>query len=668
MLSLGCAVGPRSEVAEGEPSGGDLRFAPLFQSGAVLQRDMPLPVWGRATPGSRVRCRLGSDAAVTVTDGFGNFRLWLPPQSAGTGKELILEELASGRRVVSENIAVGEVYLLAGQSNMELPLHRALDGDAAKNYPADPDLRMFRVPVTKLPGPQPEARGKWQTATAESAANFSAVGYHFGRTLRRELGVPVGLIGAYLGGMGAESFVSREALLANPDFAADAAKYDVLEFSEDHYRDLPPDRAVPDGGDAAIFARLDELFPGEPAKLGEAQKWHTPEFDDAAWQEMELPDSWTLAGYNHAGVFWFRKYVDIPAEWAGHDLTLGIGAADKCDETFFNGEKVGQTGHFRRFEHWNTPRTYRIPGRLVKPGSNLIAVRVASAASISADGGLIGPAAEMKLECGSAAIPLTGKWKLRMEHNFGTAGMEFMRLLGPGAPASLHMLYDNMIHPLIPAALRGVVWYQGEANAICMADSYERLLLTLIDDWKFRWGRRDMNFIIIQLPGFQTARDYDAHSQWAKLREAQRRAALTSGSDLVVTLEYGEADDIHPRNKKPVGERAGAIAARRIAGKPACQAPAPVKCRREDRTLIVEFDAPVVLLRGEKPAALVIAGADGEFHPAAAEIAAGGREIRLTSAAVPAPVRVRYAWSNNPAAANLGGSNDLPVSPFALAQ
>lgn len=668
MLSLGCAVGSRSEIVKDRPSDAVLRFAPLFQSGAVLQRDMPLPVWGRATPGSRVRCRLGSDSAVTVTDGFGNFRLWLPPQSAGTGKELILEELASGRRAVSENIAVGEVYLASGQSNMEFPLCRALDGEAAKTYPADPELRMFVVPVTTLPGPQPEARGEWRTATAENAANFSAVGYHFGRTLRRELGVPVGVIGAYLGGMGAETFVSREALLANPDFSADAVKYDVAEFSEDHYRDLPPDRAVPSGGDAAIFARLDALFPGEPEVIGEKQGWHRPDFDDAAWREMDLPDSWTLAGYNHAGVFWFRKQVDIPAEWAGRDLTLGIGAADKSDETFFNGEKVGQTGHFRRFAHWNTPRTYRIPGRLVKPGRNLIAVRVASAASICADGGLIGPAEAMKLECGSAAISLTGKWKLCMEHNFGTIGMEFMRMLGPGAPASLHMLYDNMIHPLIPAALRGVVWYQGEANAICMADSYERLLLTLIDDWRFRWGRKDLNFIIIQLPGYQSVRDYDEHSQWAKLREAQRRAALTSGSDLVVTLEYGDVNELHPLNKKPVGERAGLAAARRIAGRPAYRAPAPVKCRREGRALIVEFDAPVILLRGEKPETLVIAGADGAFYPAAAEIVAGGRAIRLASAAVPAPVRVRYAWSNNPAAANLGGSGNLPVSPFALAQ
>ena len=250
IVSLMLSLASQLEVRADQSAIADLRFAPLFQSGAVLQRDMPLPVWGRATPGSRVRCRLGHDAAVTVTDGFGNFRLYLPPQCAGTGRELVLEELSSGRRVVSTNIAVGEVYIVSGQSNMALPLRNALDDEATKAAPADPELRLFQIPVTQLPGPQPETRGRWLTATLENAAGFSAVGYYFGRTLRRELGVPVGLIGAYQGGVGAESFVSREALLANPDFAADAAKYDVLAYSEEHYRKLPLDQALPSFGES----------------------------------------------------------------------------------------------------------------------------------------------------------------------------------------------------------------------------------------------------------------------------------------------------------------------------------------------------------------------------------------------------------------------------------
>ena len=644
---------------------GALRFAALFRSGAILQRDMPLPIWGTAAPGSRVRCTLGRDSAVTVADDRGDFMLRLPPQSAGRGRKLVLEDLTTGRRTVSRDIAIGEIYLAAGQSNMEFPVGRAAEAEAAMISPDDPDLRMFRIPVSTCPGLRREISGKWQSATAESIAGFSAVAYYFARTLRRELDVPVGIVGAYMGGVGAETFVSREALMTDPDFAADTERYDFAEFAPQLYRDLPLTRDLPNGSER-LFERLDELFPDEPEPLGERRGWHLPDHPDADWQEMDLPDSWTLAGHNHAGVFWFRKTVDLPDAWAGKPLELGIGAADKSDETFFNGVRVGATGSFRRFDHWNTPRVYAVPGKLVRPGRNVIAVRVASAASICADGGLIGPSEAMFLKSGKKRMTLTGRWKLRMEHDFGTIGMEFMRMQGPGSTTSLHILYDNMIHPLIPAALRGALWYQGEANAICMAGSYRRLLETLIADWKYRWGQREFDFIVIQLPGFQRERAYDESSQWARLREAQRLAAIHSGSSLAVTLEFGDVYELHAPLKRPVGERCGLIAARKIAGRPPYQAPAPTKCRREGETLIVEFDGPLQLLRGDRVETAMLAGADGVFHPAQADIGFGGRLLRLASATVIAPERVRYAWSNNPVMANLGGGEGLPVSPFEL--
>ncbi|MBR2344154.1 MAG: hypothetical protein IKA71_00010 [Lentisphaeria bacterium] len=662
MLSLGCAVKDAASNTTAENQ--NLRFGALFQSGAVLQRDIPLPVWGKAVPGSRVRCSLDNDSAVTFADCEGNFKLYLPPQKAGYNKKLVLEDIASGHKIVSENIAIGEVYLAAGQSNMEFPVQRTIDAETTAKIPADDNIRFFRIQVTKYPLCQPEVRGSWQSDSPETRANFSGVGYHFARTLKEKLNVPVGVIGAYLGGMNAETFISREALLSNPDFAEQTARYDLLAFSEENYRNIPENQELPDHG-ARIYDGIDALFPEEPEKTGEKLMWHTPGFDDSAWESMELPDSWTQAGYNHAGVFWFRKTVDIPEAWAGRDLTLGIGAADKCDETFFNGKKVGATGDFRRFENWNVPRVYTIPGKSVKAGRALIAVRVASAASICADGGLIGPAAEMKLACGQESISLTGAWKLKKEHDFGTAGMTFMSTIGPGYAGSLHMLYDNMIHPLIPFAMRGVLWYQGEANAICMAGTYKNLLLTLINDWRSRWGQKQLDFIIIQLPGFQTIRPYGKHSQWARLREAQRLSANASGSDLVVTLKYGDVDDIHPRNKKPVGEASALAAAARINGNAPYQAPEAQSCRPEKNTLLINFNAPISTDNSQTPAALVIAGSDGIFYPAQAEIC-NNTTLKLSAPEVSMPVKVRYAWSDNPLMANLCGSNGLPVSPFEI--
>lgn len=645
-----------------KPQKQEFRFASLFGSGAVFQRDTPLPVWGKAAPFCKIRCSIDNSSAVTISDDAGNFKLYLPPQKAGTGKTLIAEEIASGRKIISENIAVGEVYLASGQSNIEFQLKKSLSWTDDKPSADDPDFRFFQVPMTAYPFRKNDVEGKWETSTAQSAGNFSAIAYHFAKILRKKLNVPVGIIGAYKGGTGAETFVSREALLTNSDFAEETAKYELLLYSEQTYKTMTKGNLLPDGN-AKIFSGLDAIFPDEPQEIGREKQWHKAEFDDTSWKEIYLPDDWTAAGYNHAGVFWFRKTVVLPDSWAGEDIEIGIGAADKCDETCFNGEKIGSTGNFRRFDHWNTPRKYIIPGKLVRAGNNIIAIRVASAASISGDGGLIGPAEAMFLRHGDSSIPLSGAWKLQMEHDFGTRGMEFMRLLGAGNPQSLHMLFDNAIYPLIPYAMRGVVWYQGEANAICQTATYQKLLQTLIDDWRDRWGRQ-LDFIIIQLPGYRRQRSYDHFSQWAKLRDAQRKAAQKNGCDLVVTLKYGDVSDIHPVNKKPVGELAGLQAVARIQGNKQYHSPVIQQISCNDDRVSVIFDMPLTLSCGTKPETLMLAGSDGVFHPALGKI--DGNKLTVHSPELQKPVKLRYAWSDNPDTANLAGENGLAVSPFEI--
>lgn len=644
-----------------------ITFSPLFSSGAVLQRDIPIPVWGKASPRARIRCTLNGTSRITVADMQGYFRLYLPPQSAASGLALVAEDLTNNVKTVSENIAVGEVYLVAGQSNME---YEAKFTPTWKNkdfqHSNDPDMRFFRIPVNKYPGPQSSLSGSWKSDSPQNSGKFSAIGYFFAREMREKFDrkVPVGIIGAYLGGMGAETFTSREALLRNPDFAAEVKVVDLDNYDEKYFQDLPLDQDLPNSN-KRLMATIRNGFPADkfPAQLGLKQNWHLPEFDDNAWEEIVLPDSWTVAGYNHAGVFWFRKAVDIPEKMTGKELTLAIGEADKCDETYFNGTLVGTTGDYREFKDFMTKRTYKVPAHLVKAGRNVIAVRVSSAASIATDGGLTGPEKFMKLTAEKSEIPLAGKWKMKMEHNFGTWGMEFMRTMGPGAPTTLHTLYDNMIHPLIPFAMRGVVWYQGEANAICMADTYQRLLLTMIDDWRFRWGQEKLDFIIIQLPGYQPASDYQQHSQWAKLREAQRLAALESNSSLIVTLPYGDEYNIHPGNKAPVASLAAAAAWENLHNSKSWQPPMPQNCFRSGSTLTVVFDREITADTPVKT--LFAAGKDKVFYPAAAEI--NGNKLIITSSKVTEPLFVRYAWSNNPHAANLySAKGNYQVPPFEI--
>ncbi len=648
----------------------ELRLAAPFGDGAVLQRSMPIPVWGKAAPRVQVRCTLGSVSAVTVSDTDGKFRCYLPEMSAASGLTLVVEEIASGRKTISENIAVGDVYLFAGQSNMDFRAKHTPDWEKFSKEPADPGIRYFRIKPASYPGIQADVDGAWAVDSPAAAENFTAVGYYFAKRLRKlSPDVPVGVFCASLGGMPIETFISREALLKCPDgfFAAQTALIDTENYKPELYANLPEGQLIPNGN-KRLFATIDELFPFEyPAVAQTALKWHKSDFDDSKWQDILLPDSWTVAGFRHAGVFWFRKSVDIPEAWAGKDLTISLGAADKCDETFFNGEKVGSTGHFRKFDHFMTQRVYTIPGKLVKAGKNVLAVRVSSAVSISTDGGLTGPAEQMFISCGEEKISLADNWKIKMEHDFGTCGAEFMTSLGVGSPQTVHMLFDNMIYPLIPYAMRGAVWYQGEYNALAEAEYYKKLLLTLIGDWQSRWGQKEFDFIIIQLPGFQPVREYQHFSQWAIIREAQRQAALESKNPLIVTIRDGEVDDIHPRNKRPVAERAADAAFYNMNNAGVWQSPMPLECIKAGNTLIISFDKEITVKDGMIKTLMV--SMDGKtFHPAKGEIK-GGKDLYVVSPQVSSPQTVRYGWSNNPALANIVSKEDGTfVSPFEISE
>ena len=646
----------------------DLCFAAPFGDGAVLQRSMPIPVWGKAAPRVLVRCTLGESSVLTVSDTDGKFRCYLPEMSAASGLTLVVEEVASGRKAVSENIAVGDVYLFAGQSNMDFRTKHTPDWEKFSKEPADPGIRYFRIKPAAFPGPQADVDGAWAVDSPESAENFTAVGYYFAKRLRKlSPDVPVGVICASLGGMPIETFISREALIRCPYGFVSAHAHLAAERNHDPaiYGQLTEGQLLPDGN-KRLFALIDKEFPADkPLLSADAARWHLAEFDDAAWQKMELPDSWTVAGFRHAGVFWFRKTVEIPAAWAGKDLTLSLGAADKCDETFFNGEKIGSTGHYRKFDHFMTPRVYTIPGKLVKSGKNVLSIRVSSAVSIATDGGLIGPAEQMFLSCDKEKISLAGTWKIKMEHDYGTWGAEFMTALGVGSPQTVHMLYDNMIHPLIPYAMRGAVWYQGEYNALAQAEVYKAMLLTLINDWKSRWGQKEFDFIIIQLPGYQPVREYQHHSQWAIVREAQRQAALESKNPLIVTIRDGEVDDIHPRNKRPVAERAAQAAFYNMNHPETWQSPMPVECMKAGNTLVVTFDKDIEV-KGDKVMTLMLSSDGVNYFPAEGKIE-NGKDLVVSAQAVSSPEKVRYAWSNNPALGNIVSKADGTfVSPFEI--
>jgi sialate O-acetylesterase len=631
-----------------------LRLASPFQDHAVLQRDQPLPVWGWSAPNTRIRVALAGHEAHTLSNVAGDWLVRLPALPAGGPHTLSVESPATGEMLAITDLLVGEVWVASGQSNMEWPLDQSRPFTDEAIATADfAGIRFFKVGRRTHLGPHRTVDGEWKSATPSNAPLFSAVAFSFARRLHRELGVPVGILSSSWGGTIIESWTSRPTLAHNPDIAKWFAGYEALAFTAGRWKDAAP--LGPDGRSANPYL---------PADPGVTQPWHAASFDDSAWSSLTLPGTWQSAGEKYSGVVWFRRTVELPADWIGRDLELNLGAADKQDITYVNGAEVGRTGKDREDRYWNVPRTYSVPAALVTSRKLTIAVRVYS---FLYDGGLIGPAAEMRLHPAgqsTAALPLAGPWRFRCEHNFGIISPP-APVMGHGEPNSPHMLFDNMIAPLVPYAVRGAIWYQGESNENA-PHLYARLLQDLVADWRRHWGLPSLAFHTVQLTSFRTPQAHQPGSNWARLREAQAALLSTPGTGLAVITDLGEAGDIHPKNKIPVGERLAQSALARTYGRALVpNGPLATTFSFTHDTARIEFsdtDGALATIDGAAPRTLFLAGEDKVFHPANAVIEKS--TLVVTSPAVPAPVAVRYAWADHPEGANLAGASALPASPF----
>lgn len=627
-----------------------LRLASPFQDHAVLQRDQVLPVWGWAAPNTRIRVTLAGHEAHGLSNAQGDWLVRLPALSAG-GPHTLTVAAANGATLAVTDVLVGEVWLASGQSNMNWVLEQSVPFTTDAIATADfPQIRFFNVGRCTHLGPQRTVAGSWQTATPAAAPKFSAVAFSFARRLHRELGVPVGILSSSWGGTIVESWTSRSTLAHNPEIAAWFAGYEAQAWTADRWKNA---------GELNADGRL--ANPNLPADPGLTQSWQAAALDDSAWSSISLPSTWQSAGEKYSGVVWFRRTVEIPAAWVGRDLELHLGAADKQDITWVNGVEIGRTGKDREDRFWNIPRIYTVPAALVTGRSLVIAVRVYS---FIYDGGLIGPAAEMRIQCADATLPLTGAWRFRCEHNLGLV-VPPAPVMGHGEPNSPHMLFDNMIAPLVPYALRGAIWYQGESNESA-PHLYARLLRDLVEDWRRQWGQPSLSFHTVQLTAFRAPQAHEADSKWARIREAQTALLLLPGTGIAVITDLGEAGDIHPKNKIPVGERLAQSALARDYHR-ALVPNGPIASAFSfngavARVAFTDTDGTLTTADGAAPRTFFVAGPNRLFHPATVRIE--GTSIVATSPAVPAPVAIRYAWADNPEGSNLTGASGLPASPF----
>ena len=637
----------------------------IFTDNMVIQQERPLRVWGMAEAGSAVAVSFRGESANAHADqDTGRWKVTLGPFKASSEPaELIVTADSDGSRLVCRNVLTGEVWVGSGQSNMEWPVSLANDGEqeiAAANYPF---IRLLSITKRVASEPASESSGaEWLVCSPETIksspnpghpSGFSAVAYYFGRELHRRLGVPVGLIHSSVGGTPAETWTSREGFLAAP------AIRDIWESFEAGLPSLPERQA-------AWKEQMGE-FERQTRDNGIADfaRGYAAVTDpDGDWKEMSLPAPWKARGLDFSGIVWFRKQVEIPTAWAGGALTLSIGATDKSDITYFNGEKVGSLTMQDRPDAWCVPRIYVVPGALVRAGSNLIAVRVHSD---KFDAGMTGPAELMSIACpatpGVPPILLAGDWRYAVEANYGRVVIP-PEPQGPENQNAPARLFNGMIAPLTSFPIRGIIWYQGESNAD-RALQYRDLFPALIRDWRRQWDLEDMPFHFVQLANFGCVPDQPCESRWAELREAQTMTLRLPHTGMAVAIDVGEENDVHPRNKQDVGLRLARSALYETYGRKDVLPCGPLfrEARREGRALRLFFDhaGSGLTCRGPKLLGFAVAGEDRLFLWADARI--DGDTVVIASEAVPDPRFVRYGWADNPICP-LCGASGLPASPF----
>jgi sialate O-acetylesterase len=621
---------------------------PLFSDHVVLQRGVRFPVWGWTTPGARVDVSMNGREANAVADAQGRWTARLGPFDAGGPYTLTVRGPHS---VTLNDVLVGDVWLASGQSNMEMGVTQVSNAREEVAHADYPQIRLFQVPKVAATSPRETVDARWLVCTPANVAaggwgGFSAVAYFFGRRLHKELGVPIGLIHSSWGGTAAEGWVSAESLRTMREFAPavedlDKAWADSKKSPADYDKQLEEWWASNDPGSAA------------------GRVWSEPSLDASEWKSMRLPQFWEDAGLPaYDGVVWFRKTFELPREWAGRDLTLSLGPVDDRDTTFVNGVRVGG------LSQWDAPRSYRVSAAILKPGANTIAVRVLDT---GVGGGVYGKPEQLKIEPadgGATPLSLAGEWSYRASVALGDLKTQPPQQ-GDNDFSVPVIRYDGMIAPLLPFAIKGAIWYQGETN-VGRAAQYERLLPLLIRDWRARFQAGDFPFLIVQLANYLERRDAPADSEWARLREAQLHVSRgVKNSGLAVTIDIGDAKDIHPKDKQDVGARLALEALSKVYGRRVeSSGPAYRRMKIEGDRVRVYFDhaeGGLVTKDGARPTGFAVAGADGRFVWADASIE--GDEVLLSSSEVKRPAAVRYAWADNPAC-NLYNRAGLPASPF----
>ena len=616
----------------------------LFQSGMVLQRGKPIPIWGKADANEQITITFRKKKFLTTADSNGLWRIDLPKQKAGGPYTLTIND------VVLTDVLVGDVWLCSGQSNIDVTIERVYPQyvDEIDHFDNN-NIRLFRVQnETNTHGVQDDIRPtsiNWKPLTKQNAWLFSAVGSFLGIRMFQETGVPQGIIVNSWGGTPIEAWISADSLQRDYPLLVERTK---IYQNDEYVRTQQRANQLAD-------QRWNELL--DIADPGIQQHFSSLEYDDTDWPTVNQYDTHWAAknGRGIIGTIWLRQHITIDKAHAGKPARLLLGTLFDADRTFLNGKEIGRT------YYQYPPRRYDIPEGMLREGDNVITVRFINkygmAHFIKEKPYMLafGDDRQSQNPLPQDVILLSEQWK----HH---AGAEMPPC--PSADVSLQnlptTLYNAVLYPLAPYALSGVVWYQGESNAGNPAP-YGDYLKKLMGCWRDRWNDQQMPFVIVQLANYMAPSEQPQNSGWAQLREQQRLTAKNDQrAEMACIIDLGETVDIHPLRKKEVAERIGLCFDRLVFGKTVDLSPEVLSSEIQGTNVVLTFNQP---LQEGKLFEVELAGSDHRFQNATAT--ASGTKVTISSN-IEHPKYVRYAWKDNPLRANARSLTGLPVSPFEL--
>ena len=617
---------------------GQIRLPRLVRDSMILQRDIKINIWGWASKGEKVNIKFNKKNYKTVTDASGKWLIQLPSMKAGGPYTM---DITGNNKIFIKDILIGDVWICSGQSNMvhQMSLHDVTYAKdiAEANYP---QIRHFWIPtLTNLQGPQDDLpTGSWKSAVGNDVRPFSAVAFFFARQIYEKYHVPIGLINTSVGGTPIEAWTSEEGL---KDFSS---LINTIQKNKD--------TAYVNNINRRALSNTTRPSPNDLGMIGE-KKWYEVSYVPKGWRPINIPGYWEDQGIKDLnGIVWYRREIDVPGSMIGQPAKVFLGRIVDADVLYINGRQVGNT------TYQYPQRRYNVPADVLRSGKNIFVIKVTNTGG---KGGFV-PDKPYLLIAGLDTLNLKGFWQYKVGEVYRPGGGGIGAIVAQNQPTAL---YNAMVAPLINYTIKGFVWYQGEANTN-RAEEYAKLQPAMIADWRNKWKQTDAPFLYVQLPGFMDYNYLPSESNWAMLRESQLKSLSVSNTAMAVAIDLGEWNDIHPDNKKDVGERL-ALAAEKIAYGETIIYSGPIyqSSKVEGNKIIISFTntgSGLITNDGEELGEFAIAGIDKKFVWAKAKIE--GDKVIVWNDSVSDPMYVRYAWADNPVNPNLYNKEGLPASPF----